>query len=407
MNKTKQYANYSLELRVYPNRSQEEYLSKLFGCSRYIYNHSLAKTVNNYKETNEFIFYNDLATGLVALKKQTETSWLKEVDSTSLQQSLKNLNCALDNYLKSKKGKRRGKPLGFPNFKSKSNRQSCKLMAINNNIKLDLEKQTLKIPKIKQPLKVVDDGRRPEGEISSITLKKNPSGKYFVSILFKQEKPINDYQADLSRSVGLDFGLKTFITKSDGDEIASPLFLKKSLKKLKRKSRQHSKKKINSCNRMKSRLHLARLHEKIANQRKDFNHKLSSKLLNDYDFIFIEDLNIEGMKKRWGRKVSDLSYSQFVNFLTYKAINQNKFVLKIDRWFPSSKLCSSCGFKNTNLTLADRNWICPDCGKNHNRDTNAAINILNEGLKQFKNTAGTAEIYALGDQQHTATQVAV
>lgn len=286
---------------------------------------------------------------------------------------------------KSKRGKRKGKQLGFPKFKSKSNKQSFKCVNINNNIKVDLENNTLKIPKLKTKIKIVSDKRRPVGKISSITLKKTPSGKYFVSILYVYEKDFNTYIANQNKSIGLDFGLKDFITISNGEKIKSPEYLKQNLKRLKHLSHSYSKKKINSKNREKLRLKLTKLHEKITNQRKDFNHKLSRQLINQCDFIFIEDLNIETMKKIWGRKISDISWYQFVSFLTYKALNENKYVLKIDRYFPSSKLCSSCGFKNTNLTLKNRQWICPVCGKIHDRDLNASLNILKEGRSKYFN----------------------
>lgn len=386
MNQTlKQKANYSLELRCYPTSEQREYLAKCFGAARWIYNYGLSKNIEQYKKNKTFIWYNSLAKDLPKLKCSEETSWLKEIDSILIQQSLKNLDSALSEMCKSKRGKRKGKQLGFPKFKSKSNKQSFKCVNINNNIKVDLEDNTLKIPKLKTTLKIVSDKRRPVGKISSITLKKTPSGKYFVYILYVYEKVFNTYIADQNKSIGLDFGLKDFITISNGEKIKSPEYLKQNLKRLKHLSHSYSKKKTNSKNREKSRLKLAKLHEKITNQRKDFNHKLSRQLINQYDFIFIEDLDIETMKKIWGRKISDISWHQFVSFLTYKALNENKYVLKIDRYFPSSKLCSSCGFKNTNLTLKNRQWICPVCGKIHDRDLNASLNILKEGRSKYFN----------------------
>lgn len=382
---SKQKANYSLELRCYPTSKQIEYLSKCFGVARWIFNYGLNKNIKQYKKDKIFIWYNSLAKDLPKLKKNEDTAWLKEVDSVLIQQSLKNLDSALSEMCKSKKGKRKGKQIGFPKFKSKSNKQSFKCVNINNNIKVDLENNTLKIPKLKSKLKIVADKRRPIGKISSITLKKTPTGKYFVSILYVYEKEFNSYIADQNKSIGIDFGLKDFITLSNGEKIKSPQYLRQNLKRLKHLSHSHSKKKANSKNREKARFKLAKLHEKITNQRKDFNHKLSRQLINQYDFIFVEDLNIETMKKIWGRKISDISWHQFVSFLTYKALNENKYVLKIDRYFPSSRLCFSCGFKNTNLTLKDREWKCPVCGEIHDRDLNASLNVLNEGKNKYFN----------------------
>lgn len=273
-------------------------------------------------------------------------------------------------------------------------------MMVDNNIKLDLDNGFIKIPKIKSKISIVPDKRRPTGKITSIAIKKNSSGKYFVSILFQQEKSINNYIADPNKSIGLDFGLKDFITDSNGNKIIAPKPFQKLQKKLAKLQREYNRKKTNSDkspskNKLKLKLKIARLYEKIANQRKDFNHKLSRQFVNQYDFIFIEDLNIKGMargrkrkkpdaktrKHGLGKAINDLAWSQFVSFLMYKAISEGKFVIKIDRYFPSSQLCSCCGYKNSNLKLSDREWICPQCNKVHDRDVNAAINILNEGKR--------------------------
>ena len=186
--------------------------------------------------------------------------------------------------------------------------------------------------------------------------------------------------------------MKNFITLSNGEKINSPEYLKKSLRKLRRLNKSHSRKKTNSKNKEKARIKLAKCYEKIANQRKYFNDCLSKKLLDNYDFIFIEDLNIQSMKKLWGRKVSDIAWSQFVNMLTYKAIDQGKFVFKIDKFYPSSKLCHNCGYKNEALSLNDRKWICPVCHSELDRDINASKNILKEGLRKLSNTDAQSEI---------------
>ena len=394
MNSSSQKTNYVLKLRIYPNSQQKDYLSKCFGCARWIYNNGLAKSIEQYKQDKTFLWYNDLAKQIPKLKKSEETKWLKEVDSTSLQQSLKNLDKAFKNFCKNKGH------FGFPKFKSKSNKQSIKLTM---NIDVDLDNNKIKIPKCK-PIKCISDKRRPNGRILSVTISKTPTEKYFASILYEIEKVDSYKELDLNKSIGIDFGLKTFLTLSNGEKIQSPQYFKISKNKLARLSKKHSRKKTNSKNKEKSRIKLAKIHEKIANQRKDFNHKLSRHLVNNYDFIFIEDLSLNDMIKKFGgRKINDLSYNQLCSFISYKMDTEHKHVIKLNRYFPSSKLCSNCGFKNDNLQLKDREWICPNCGCCHDRDLNAAINLLNEGLKHLTNTVGSTEINACPNSNELKT----
>ena len=261
----------------------------------------------------------------------------------------------------------------------------------------------------------ITEDRIPNGSLQSITITKNPTGHYFASLLYKVEKKPINYIPDVNNCIGIDFGLKTFITLNTGEKIDSPKAYKKSQKRLARLSRAHSRKKTNSKNREKSRLRLAKQHEKVANQRKDFNHKTSRKLVDTYDFIFIEDLNIKGMGRRRKRKkpnaktrkrglgkaVNDVAWAQFVSFMNHKALASGKFVIKIDRYFPSSKTCSHCGYIKDKLKMKERSWTCPRCNTYHDRDINAAINILNEGRKllfgENISTIGTTGIHACGD----------
>ena len=414
-NPDKQYTSQVIQVRLYPNKDQQYYLTNCFGCCRFLYNYFLHETSEQYKIDGTFLWYKDFQNVIPNLKKQEETKWLKNVDSTCLQSAVRNLDNALSNFVKSKQGKRKGFKVGFPKYKRRNNKQSTKFASNYDSCKIDYEKQQIKIPKLKSWISFaneISDGRIPDGKLQSITITKNPAGHYFASLLYKVEKKPINYIPNIKNCIGLDFGLKNFITKSDEEKIDSPKAFNKSQKRLAKLARQHSRKKTNSKNREKSRIKLAKQHEKIANQRKDFNHKLSRQFVNQYDFIFIEDLNIKGMtrgrkrkksnaktrKRGLGKAINDLAWSQFVSFLMYKALNEGKFVIKINRYFPSSQLCSHCGYKNENLTLKDREWICPQCGKVHDRDINAAINILNEGRRLLFSTVGTTGINACGDK---------
>ena len=409
-NTDKQYTSQVIQVRLYPNKDQMNYLANCFGCGRYLFNYFLNKTQEQYKVNKTFLWYNDFQNEIPNLKKQEETKWLKNVDSTCLQSAVRNLDNALSNFVKSKQGKRKGAKIGFPQYKRRSNKQSSKFTSNKTSAgascKVDYENQKIKIPKLKTWINFaneISDNRIPDGKLQSITISKNPAGHYFASLLYKVEKKLINYIPDVNNCIGIDFGLKTFITISNGDKIESPKAYKKSQKKLAKLQRAHSRKKTNSKNREKSRLHLAKQYEKVANQRKDFNHKTSRKLVDTYDFIFIEDLNIKGMGKLYGKQVNDVAWSQLVSFMSYKAIKEGKFVIKIGRYFPSTQLCSSCGYQNKELTLDDRKWTCPHCNTYHDRDINAAINILNKGKetlfgkKSNSSTVGTTGIHACGD----------
>ena len=378
------YKNYVLKIRIYPNLEQKSYLHKAFGCSRFIYNYFLDKSQKEYETEKKY--FNCIASEreLTKLSKQIDYNWLKEVDSQCLKVTLKHLDKAYKGLYQARKEKRHYNL----KFKSRKNhRESFTSICINSNIKIDFENKRIKIPKLKSWIKYRDEREAFDyNSIQKITIKQTPAGNYYASIHFRIPKTVNTYTPDLKKSVGIDFGLKNFITLSNGGKINSPECLKKSLRKLKRLNKSHSRKKTNSKNKEKARIKLAKCHEKIANQRKYFNDCLSKKLLDNYDFIFIEDLNIQSMKKLWGRKVSDIAWYQFTTMLKYKAIDQGKFVLKIDKFYPSSKLCHNCGYKNEALNLSDRKWICPVCGDVLDRDINAAKNILKEGLRKLSDT---------------------
>lgn len=391
------YKNYVLKVRIYPNLKQKSYLHKAFGCSRFIYNYFLDKSQKEYETEKKYFNCFESQKELTKLKKTEEYSWLQDIDISNLQTSLLHLDKAYKGLKQARKEKRNYK-LKFKSRKSHRESFTCqgyKTHGKTYNLKIDFENKRIKIPKLKSWIKYRDEREAFDYKsIQKITIKQNPSGNYFAAIHFRIPKTINTYTPDLKKSIGIDFGLKNFITLSNGEKINSPECLKKSLRKLKRLSKSFSKKKtnsidgkkVNSNNKEKARIKLAKCYEKVSNQRKYFNDCLSKKLVDNYDFIFIEDLNIQSMQKLWGRKVSDIAWSQFVNMLTYKAIEQGKFVLKIDKFFPSSKLCHNCGNKNEALSLNDRKWICPICHSELDRDINAAKNILKEGLRKLSNT---------------------
>lgn len=390
------YKNYVLKIRIYPNLEQKLYLHKAFGCSRFIYNYFLDKSQKAWNENKEYFNWVETSRELTKLKKTEEYSWLKEVDSSVMYNALNHLDTAYKNLYQARKEKRNYNL----RFKSRKNhRESFTSQAIKTtagfNIKIDFENKRIKIPKLKSWIKYRDEREAFDYKtIQKITIKQTPAGNYYVSIHFKIPKIVNTHEAKLDKSIGIDFGLKNFITLSNGEKINSPECLKKSLRKLKRLSKSFSKKKTNSIdgkkvfsnNKEKARIKLAKCYEKISNQRKYFNDCLSKRLLDNYDFIFIEDLNISAMQKLWGRKICDIAWSQFVNMLTYKALERNKYVFKIDKFYPSSKLCHNCGYKNETLSLNDRKWTCLVCHSELDRDINAAKNILQEGLRKLSNT---------------------
>ena len=378
------YENYVLKIRIYPNLEQKLYLHKAFGCSRFIYNYFLDKSQKEYESEKKY--FNCIASEreLTKLSKQIDYSWLKEVDSQCLKVTLKYLDKAYKNLYQARKEKRNYNL----RFKSKKiHRESFTSTCINSNVKIDFENKRIKIPKLKSWIKYRDEREAFDYKsIQKITIKQTPAGNYYAAIHFRIPKTVNTYTPDLKKSVGVDFGLKNFITLSNGEKINSPECLKKSLRKLRRLSKNFSRKKINSKNKEKARIKLAKCYEKISNQRKYFNDYLSRYLVDNYDFIFIEDLNIQSMQRLWGRKVSDIAWYQFTTMLNYKALERNKFVLKIDKFYPSSKLCHNCGYKNEALNLSDRKWICPVCGEILDRDINASKNILQEGLRKLSDT---------------------
>lgn len=360
----------SYKFRLYPTEDQEILLSKHFGCTRFVYNWSLNYKTEYYKINKKGISWMQLTKSNVFFDFKKENEWLKEVNSQSLISSIGNLDRAYTNFFQGR--------AKFPKFKKKNEKQSFQ---VPQHGKINVKTGKLHIPKFKGGIECIFHRPIAKGELGTFTISQNAAGKYFVSILVHVKDEIKPKSAP-KNAIGLDFGLKTFITTSEGSMYHSPEFLKKNLNKLARLQRIQSRRVKGSSNRNKARIKVARLHEKISNQRQNFLHKLSHKLTckSQADTICIEDLSLRGMQKLWGRKMSDLSWFEFTRQLQYKCDWYGKNLIKIGRFDPSSKMCSFCG-SMTQLELSDRSWTCSNCNSTHDRDVNAAINIKDFGMK--------------------------
>lgn len=360
-------ANKAYKFRLYPDKKQEILFAKTFGCVRFIYNEMLSDKIEYYKETKQ-----KLNNTPAQYKKEFE--WLKEVDSLALANAQLNLQTAYNNFFRNTKA-------GFPKFKSKK-RNKFSYTTNNQNGTVAIVEGKLKLPKVglvkmKQHRIIPSDQK-----IKSATISKTPSGKYYVSVLVEYEQYIPNIQLDKDKVLGLDYASHSFYVDSQGREADYPRFYRNAQNKLAKEQRKLSLMKYGSNNYYKQKVVVAKIHEHIANQRKDFIHKLSTQLANEYDIVCVEDINMQNMARslKLGKSTNDNGFGMFRDILSYKLADRGKAFVKIDKWFPSSKMCGHCGSINHELTLSDRVWTC-GCGATINRDENAAINIMNEGLR--------------------------
>ncbi|MHB1665263.1 MAG: RNA-guided endonuclease TnpB family protein [bacterium] len=396
--------NYTYKFRIYPNKEQIAFLDEQIGYNRFVYNFFLERTINLFKVYNIKFNYYESKKVIPLLKKGFP--FLMQANSQSLQATLKCLDSAFRNFFQ--------KRAKFPNFKKKIHTNSIAIpqhFTINNNL--------LYIPKLKTPLKVKLH-RNISETVKSITITRNPSGKYYINMLVEKDFVLLPKNNKVS---GIDLGIKDFaaittgtsITDKESIKVDNPKYLIKAQNRLKTLSRQFAKMTKGSKNKSKFRSKLSILHEKVANQRKDFLHKLSSRVVSDSQAIVLEDLNIKGMVKNrhLSKAVSDVSWGMFANRLNYKSDWYGRDIVKVNRFYPSSKTCSNCGYINQGLKLSDREWTCPICHTEHDRDINASINLFLEGLKIGRVSPElTPEEYApadthnIGYSRHTLKQEA-
>ena len=388
---------YSYKFRLYPTKQQESLLNKHFGCGRFVYNHFLYKRIQEYKNSKKSISRKDNEKELPSLKK--EHPWLKEVGSQSLQCAVECLQTAYDNFFRKIKQKNKGKK-GFPKFKRRNDKQSFR---VKQNIKIKGKK--LCFPKFLSGVNFVQD-REFEGEIKFATVSKNKVGQYFVSITVQKEiQPLTTS----SEVIAFDLNVKNIID-SNGNKIQNPRPMKQYEQRMKLLSKSASRCEKGSEGRKKANLRLAKLHLKITNKREDFLHKLTRRIINENQVICVEDLSVESMlkkvdpdkreEKRYQERnrhkdIADCGFRSFVDKLTYKAKWYGRELIKVDRYFPSSQLCNNCGHQNKELKPTDREWFCYNCFDIVDRDKNAALNVLEEGLKY--RTVGTTELAACPD----------
>ena len=372
----------AIKVRLYPNKEQEQTLNKTLGCYRFVYNHMLALKQQEYNENKKSLGLKELSRYFYGtLRKDEQYSWIKEQITKVMEQAIRQMLTAYGNFFKQHNG--------FPKFKSKKDRQTALFPIGTISRRNTFETRHITLTK---PLKNIKFRcsdlylrrlQKYSKNIRNATLSKTKSGNYFLSILVEMEDNELKRFEHTNKQVGIDLGVKDFVITSDGEVFENEHFLKKEENKLKRLQRQLSKKKVGSNNREKQRVRIAKLFERMSNKKEAYIHYVVNKLLQSYDTIFMEDLNVQGMLRNHSlaKAISEVGFYQFKEILINKALDNDKEVSLVDRFYPSSKTCSKCGYKKKDLTLSDREWTCPNCGTRHDRDINAAVNILLEGKR--------------------------
>ena len=352
-----------------PNAAQKQWFARAFGSARYVYNWSLEQRVKAYEQHKERLTAYDLCKMLTPMKQEEGKSWLYETPNVCLQQAIRNMDSAFTRFFREKKG--------FPKFRNRHGKQRIQFV---NNVEVDFGAGKVRLPKIGWVRAFIS---RPfEGKMGTCTVSRNPAGKYFISVLVDTPEPIPAKRpVSEATAVGIDVGLTTFATLSDGSTIANPRHLQQGEARLKCLQRRLSRKVKGSKRRERAKLAVAKHHYRIANRRSDFLHKATSQLVKSHDTLVIEDLNVEGMLKNHclAKGISSVAWSEFFRQLEYKCEWAGKNLIRIGRFEPSSRMCT-CGLVNRSLTLKDRTWKCPSCGEVHDRDLLAARNIKRFGL---------------------------
>jgi putative transposase len=374
----------TLKVRIYPNSEQEIALAKSFGCSRFVWNYYINKTNTQYQETGKGLSYCDMAKDLTQLKKLSDYKWLQEVTAATLQQTLKNLESAFKNFF--------GLRARFPKFKSKHKKQSIRYPE-----SCSIKNGGLKLPKL--GIVKASISKSINGNIKSVTVSQTSTDKYFAAILFETDDLTAKKEGKIS---GIDLGLNSLVTVYDGENCykVDPIKpTRKYAKRLRCRQKALSRKVKGSNNRRTSVKKVAKVHEKITNTRQDFLHKLSRQLVDDNQVIVVENLCVKGLvRTKLAKSIHDAGFGMLLNFLGYKLEREGGKLIQVDRFFPSTKLCNYCKFKNNSLNLSIREWVCPSCHTQHDRDENAAKNIREEGIRILStNTAGHAGIQACGE----------
>ena len=387
--------SFGYKFRIYPTEEQEVFFAKHFGCCRFIYNYLLALRMNAYEKFGKTITGFEAKKQIAILKRTEGYAWLKEVNSQSLQEAALDLEKSYQRLFK-KLGKK-------PCFKKKFNKQTFKIPQHFCFKETKRGNFFLKIPKLKSLIKVKAH-RKIEGRIKQITIVKESNGKCFASFNCEVERTKILKKKDCrENSIGIDLGLASFIATSNGEKKEAPKFLRKSERKLKSAQKKLSRKKKYSSNWNEDRIKVARIHQQVTNQRKDFLHKISFKLVDENQVIYLEDLHVKGMMKNrhLSKSIADASWSEFGRQLKYKAVWRNKKVVQIGRFEPSSKLCSTCGAKNNDLKLHQRKWMCVHCKSWHDRDINAAKNIIKLGqdMSKIKPVERSTSVFSLKKKQ--------